>query len=269
MRRRQFLAALPLTGAFAGCIGGSDPVASTESRVPSSTDEASPNTATGTSTSQETVAAVLRASYRYVHNNDAIGVETPTHAQFAFVRPPNGDEEHPPHEYALELGGERVGPAGRADGFMSWTPGVESVYTDERRSDALKFDVPAIRAENAALTHGDRRWPLTDPVRDRLAAAPDLRLESLDVPESVDRNERIELGVTVTNEGDRTGTYLGGFRRGGYPQDIDARVAPGETGSDHVTYERVEGEGSIPFVFTGHETSEHFSVTVGSGTESS
>jgi hypothetical protein len=147
MRRRQFVAALPLASGLAGCLSGSEPTESTGTDRPEPAETAS--TDTGTPEPAKTVSPTLRSSYRYVINDDAIGVTPPERAQFAFVRPPDAHEERPPDAYALKLGSERFAPATSVSGFMSWTPGIDSVYTDDRRSGSLRFDVPAVEADSA------------------------------------------------------------------------------------------------------------------------
>ncbi|WP_123537381.1 hypothetical protein [Halosimplex salinum] len=254
MRRRQFVAALPLASGFAGCVGGSSRFGATETRSPAP---------------DEPVQTTLRSSYRYGVNDDAIGVSAPEHAQFAFVRPPDTDTDHPTDAYTLEIGSERFAPATSVSGFMSWTPDVDSVYTDERRSGALRFDVPRVEADSAALLRDGRRWPLDESTRERLPTAPDLGLDSIDIPESVEPNERFELGVTVTNDGDRTGTFLAGFRTGGLPKTVEVEVDPGDTGAGSATFEAYDGEGEIPFAYSGPGESRRVAVDIVAGTETS
>ncbi|WP_459195121.1 hypothetical protein [Halosimplex sp. J119] len=261
MRRRQFVAALPLASGLAGCLGESGPTDSAGTS-PDSTETVS--TAAGT---PETVSATLRSSYRYGINDDAIGVTPPEQAQFAFVRPPDAAEERSPETYALELGSERFVPASSVTGFMSWTPGIDSVYTDDRRSGSLRFDVPTVEAETAALVGEDERWPLEQSAREHLASAPDLRLESMHVPNSVEPTERIELGVTVANGGERTGTFLAGFRRGGYPKTIEVTVDPGDSNSGSVAYDAGDSEGELSFAYSGPGTDDRVSVAVQAETD--
>ena len=265
MRRRQFVAALPLVSGLAGCLSGSEPTESTGTDRPGPAETTS--TDTGTPEPAETVSTTLRSSYRYGINDDAIGVASPERAQFAFVRPPDAHEERPPDAYALKLGSERFAPATSVSGFMSWTPGIDSVYTDDRRGGSLRFDVPAVEADSAALLGDGRRWRLDESARERLATAPDLRLDSLQVPNSVEPNERFELGVTVSNDGDRTGTFLAGFRTGGYPKTIEVNVDPGSTESGSVTFEAFDDEREMSFAYSGPGTDERVSVVVRAATE--
>ena len=264
MRRRQFVAALPLASGLAGCLGR-ESTETTSTDSPESTETTS--TATGTPEPVETVSPTLRSSYRYVINVDAIGVTPPERAQFAFVRPPDAHEERTLDVYTLELGSERFAPATSVSGFTSWTPGIDSVYTDDQRGGSLRFDVPAVEADSAALLGDGRRWQLDESTREHLARAPDLSLDSLQVPDSVEPDERFELGVTVSNDGDRTGTFLAGFRTGGYPKTIEVSVNPGSTESGAVTFEAFDDEREMSFAYSGPGANERVSVTVRAATE--
>jgi hypothetical protein len=255
MRRRKFLAALPLATGFAGCTGGSGAPGSADPPTddrPSATTETTTSTATAIPTATEappTVSTILRASYRYIVNTDGIGVTAPDRAQFAFVYPLADELGRPPEAFALELGDQRVEPARSVEGIHNWTPGVSSVYTDDEREGALRFDVPTVETESAALAVDGRRYPLSRSDVDDFASAPALSLSSVSVPESVPPDGSIELGVTAVNDGDREGLFLAGFRHSGLPKRVGVTVPPGETASNSVRYDVFYDEGAMSFAF--------------------
>lgn len=243
MHRRQFLAALPLASGLAGCVSDSGP----GSLSPSG--ERQPATDTAASATATPPAVRLRASYRYGINDDGIGVLAPENDQFAFVRPPTPDGGPPPTAFTLVLGDRRITPVSSVPGFTSWTPGVDSVYTEGDGSGSLLFDVPTVEADSATLLRNGGEYPLPDEDCERLATAPALRLESVAVPQSVAPEDRIVFDLTVTNEGDRTGAFLAGFRTGGYPKTVDVEVPPGETRSGSVAYDAYADTDAMYFDF--------------------
>ncbi|QPV62359.1 hypothetical protein I7X12_16690 [Halosimplex litoreum] len=173
----------------------------------------------------------------------------PTRSQFAFVSLPAGELGRPPEAFALELVDRRFEPARSVEGIHNRTPGVSSVYTDERREGALRFDVPTVETESAALAVDGRRYPLSGSDVTELASAPDLSLSSVSIPEPIPADGSIELGVTATNDGDREGRFLAGFRHSGLPKRVDVTVPPGETASNSVRYDVFYDEGSMSFAF--------------------
>lgn len=148
---------------------------------------------------------------------------------------------------------------------MAWTPGIEDVYTEDRKSGSLMFDIPTTEAESAVLVYDGTKYPLTEDARNRLATAPEFSLESVSVPESIAPDENIELSITVKNDGDAAGTYLAGFRTGGLPKIIDVPVEQGETGTGSVTYETYADSGSMYFDFDYPGGGRDYEVTIESG----
>jgi hypothetical protein len=281
MRRRQFVAALPLATGLAGCSAESDRSASTgpptRDRPPEATETATATAATETATATAatetatastaddplpSVSTVLRASYRHVVNTDGIDVTAPNRAQFAFVYPPADELGRQPEAFALELGDRRIEPAQSVEGFDILTPGVPSVYTDEHREGALRFDVPTVETDSAALVVEGRRYPLSASDVEELASAPDLSLSSVSVPESVPADASIELGVTATNDGDREGIFLAGFRHSGLPKTIDVTVPAGETVSKSIRYDVFYDEGSMYFDFDYPSGDRNYEVAI-------
>lgn len=254
MRRRRFLAALPAATALAGCSGddaGQPTVSTTGER---------------TTTSTASVSLTLRASFRHVINDDGIRVVSPDRDQFAFIAPPATETELAPDRFTLALGQDRFDPRViKTRGNPTWTPGVDSLYTSERTGGMLAFDVPSVEVDAASLLVNDATHPIEAADRERLASAPDLTLESVSVPDSVDRDEPIELGITVGNDGDREGLYLAGFRSGGLPETIDVTVPPGEKGSGSVEYATQDAE-SMFFAFSFPGGDRNYEVEIEDGT---
>lgn len=300
MRRRTFVAALPaaagLTG-LTGCLGDSDgaespdrtgspaPESGSTRPEPTGTADGDPSTTDtpttggstpgGLTTSAHTVRVRFRAAYRHVINVDGIRVVAPEADQFAFVHPPptdgnsSPDGNPPPDAFALALGDRRIAPTTFPRRYRSWTPGIESVYVPAARDGWLVFDVPVVEANetnDAALVFDGTRYPMPDEARSRLARAPELTLESVSVPESVRDGERIELGVTAANDGDREGLFLAGFRFSGLPKTIEVQVPPGETRSAAVTYESHGAGGSMHFDFDYPGGDDGYEVEILPGT---
>lgn len=262
MKRRHFLNALPLTALMAGCTADS---ASTPSTQTPTQDNTPTSTKTSTPTNQEPskVDVKLRSSYRYGVGDDATGVKTPDYDQFAFISPPDSEGDPPPSAYQLTLGDEQYSPATSVPGFRSTTPDIDEVYTGERKSGSLMFDLPTVETESAALQYGGTRYPLTEDARTRLATAPDLSLESVSVPETVAPDRRmVALTVTVTNDGDAAGTYLTGCRVGGLPERITVPVESGETETDAVRFNTPDNGDAmyLNFVYPGGK--EEYEVTI-------
>jgi|GEM_PF-1249255 len=292
MRRRQLLAALPFVVGVTGCLDnagrGEPSTGSPEVRgtaTPTAHGEHEEGTVGTRGVSPGPVAVRLRSAYRYVVNVDGIDVQGPERDQFAFVSPPvdgterqtgtpDGPEERrpatpegpSPDAFTLVLGDRQFEPTALPSPFDPWTPGIGTVYTPETRDGWLAFDVPAVETERAQLVYDGVRYPLGVD-RERLAGAPAFRLESVSVPESVAPDESIELGVTVTNEGDRAGTFLAGFRVSGLPQVVDVSADPDSTESESVAYDPFSGVPSMTFDFDYAGSDRNYEVAVEAGTE--
>ncbi|WP_162224662.1 hypothetical protein [Halorussus amylolyticus] len=245
MDRRRLLKLLPLTAGLAGCTSESNP---NESATESTKSPASTSTK-ATTKEPSSVLVQFRSSYRYAVNDDGIGVLSPEHDQFVFISPPVTDEEPDTDAFRLALGDEQFEAVSSVPGFASLTPGIEAVYTEDSKSGTLMFDVPTTETDAAALVYDGTSHPLADDGSERLATAPDFSLKEVSVPESVTPGDFIELSVAVENEGTSGGTYLAGFRTGGYPKEVDIFVEPGEEGTETVTYEAYDGSEAMYFQF--------------------
>lgn len=253
IRRRPFLASLGLSG-LAGCLGGSNGTPSE-----SSTDTVAKTTDTQDDPVPE---VVLRSSLRHVVNDDGTGFEVPDGDQFAFVQAPAFDDPPPLDAFSLEIGARSFDPESFRLPAGSTTPGIDGVYTDQRRAGHVPFDVPTLEAETGALVVDGTRHPLPSDALPDFATAPDLVLESVSVPDTAPPNDEVELAVEASNRGDAEGIFLAGFRRGGLPETIDIPLAPGERNSASVYYDTRDGGGSIYFQFTAPDVDRSYEVAV-------
>lgn len=241
MDRRTFLAAVPL--AASGCLGDAP---GRSSGTPAATDA---REAPGAS-------VAVATAYRYVHEDDALGVDAPTRAVFAFVRPPASAAGAPPDDFALELGDGRFTPLGSVPG-RSLTPGVAATYTDATRSGWLVFDLPAVDADRGALTADGTAAPLPDAALRRVAAPPALSLDSVSVPETVSPYEPVTVRLVVSNDGGHAGSLLVGFESGGWFGTAEATVPAGDATRASVTVDRTGRAGDtvrFGFVHAGGRT---------------
>jgi len=271
MRRRAFLAALPAFATVPGCLGGST-VQNTDAPDPETT--ASPPPSESPTPNRTPVDVVLHAAIRYVHNDDAIGVDAPERDQFAFASPPVFDDGDGqllrPEAFALELGDERFRPRSSVPGFVLATPGVDEAYTDDGRFGRLVFDLSTVDTGTGALVRNGLRRPLPDDVVSRFATAPDFRVLSVDVPASTTPGGTFEVTAKVANDGDAPGTFLAGVQRGGLFETVSTRVEPGATGTARTRLEVHADPGGVEygrFVHAGVNVS--FEVRVEAHTESS
>lgn len=277
VRRRRVIASLSLAIGIGGCVGGpgetaADSGSPTDSRAGTDgTTVADGSTSTAAPADRLPIDAVaLRSAYRYVFSVDAVGVAAPDRDQFAFVRPPDEAAGPPPESFSLELGDRSFAPEAslpgadpRAPSSGPSTPGVEEVYAEANRSGALAFDLPTVAAPSGALVVDGGRFPLPDEVLPRFERAPTFERRSVAVPETVAPGDAVVLSVEVANVGDRTGTYLAGFRTAGQPTPVDVRLEPGATGRESVEY-RAAGEAgtATEFVFSHPGGRETFEVAV-------
>lgn len=223
MRRRRFIA---LTGVaavgLAGCADvGEDPSGGAGSPTPGTQ-------TTPTPTGPPADAPTLRAEHEWLQpavvtlNVDAVTVKNRNERQFLYldVGVESGD---PPRRSDLRV---------RFDGQLHAPAAIERLYRAYPEEDGryrqrsgegwVLFDLPATGdASDLALVDGSSgaEWPITAQASmnldGRLAApAPPLSVE-LTVPESVVVDEEPTLSMTVTNEGDRDGTFVGGVNRHG------------------------------------------------------
>ena len=266
MRRRRFVAALPGAASLAGCLGRSDDTESppTDGTGSGGTTRSANRSETGTTgTGTPALSVTLRASFRYYHSNDAIGVELPRRDQFAFVTPPVADPSAEPVDFTLALGERRLSPRDSVPGFAAATPGVDSVFTAER-SGALLFDVPTVDTDTATLHYGDEAFAFSG--TEQFATAPEIAVTAVAPRERQDPTADVVVDVSASNEGGADGLVLGGLRRGGQPQTYSFRVPAGERVEETVTYD-LSGDREVTALgFSGHDESLWIQLPDGSRT---
>jgi hypothetical protein len=227
MRRRTVLASLS-TFATVGCLGSRD--ATTPTEPPTNSTPTNTRTATETETATPVSAVSFASAIRYFHSNDAVGIDPPENAQFAFVSPPSGVSAVPV-SISLKLGEETFTPRSSVPGFQLSMPSTESVYTDTDRSGVLVFDLPRVEADSGVLVTPQGRHSIPTASLDTFAVAPTFEIRSVSLPETVTSNGYANVSVTVENVGDARGTFLAGFYGGSAFGTMETTVAPGERGT--------------------------------------
>ena len=226
MRRRHLLA---LCGAglagLAGCTSGQP----TEGN-PSGTGTPDGGTdgpgGTTTTPDRSTPASPLDASVLALQpavvrlaTPDSLGVSSEPDTQYLFLSVSVTAGEPPARsELVFRFDGDEYGPLG-ADGPED----LWRLYNDEgSRYDADRgegwvcFPLPATGApEGAGLTCADNVWVPSPDIRARLAAESPPLSVSWSVPDSVEAGASPAVEVSVTNEGDRDGRFVGALNRSG------------------------------------------------------
>lgn len=278
MRRRRDVLATAGVGlvALAGCTrSGAAPSTSTDS----TTGATSTSTATtpgdpitepqrfpwgetatvdGTHVTPEMV-TVQRSAF-YLATPDTIGVLSfDDRAVFATVTV-DGEARPDPRDFALALD-DRVGgwvdyEAVSGSRFNSlgvpYTAGDDDAgWVAFEVADAEAVENPRLRVQLGREENGAVRWPLPD---DAVAALqsppPEFHVSELSAPDSVPRDDPIEVAATVANRGDGAGTFRAAFNELGpmyAPEPVEFDLEPGEfrawtgTISSHVGDEHVDG----------------------------
>ena len=225
MRRRHLLA---LCGAglagLAGCASD-QPTADTATTP----DRASPAGSLAASVLALQPAVVTLAT------PDSLGVSGEPDTQYLFLSV-SVTAEDPPARPALTVrfDGDKYGPLETEEPREFWRR-----YHDERsRYDAdsgegwVCFPLPATGApEGAGLTWSGNVWSPPPDVRARLAAESPPLSVSWSVPDSVEAGSAPAVEVSVTNEGERAGRFVGALNRSGprvayAPAASESRLVP-------------------------------------------
>ncbi|AUV83282.1 hypothetical protein C2R22_17880 [Salinigranum rubrum] len=120
-------------------------------------------------------------------------------------------------------------------------------YSSENGAGWVAFDLPETGdASDAALVWPGGEWRPDDGLRRRLTAPlPSLSLVEWRGPETVPLDGTTTFELTVRNEGDETGRFVGAINgEGWYPHRpvtrLSRRVSPGETATWEVTGEEID-----------------------------
>lgn len=237
MHRRQFLAALPATLGLAGCLDSSE----TESdRTATATEPTATRTRTRTQTTDSTATPTgtpspppqtdgqVFTAIRYIRGPDAITIDGPSRAQFALIQTPFGIDDPPPSAFELQTADGSFSPASERPGISLELPGVWELYTDESRSGSLLFDLPVIETETPELVLDGTSYRLSAALTADLQATPEFTVTDVSGPSEVHPDGIVEIRVTVRNDGDRDGIFLGGIQQSGLPHTFETAVPVGE-----------------------------------------
>jgi len=214
VNRRSLLASLGAGCAVGtGCLSSPQGDRSRTTTGPPGRETATTRTRRETATQTTTVDAVVRTALGYVYNNDRLAIESPDRDAFCLLRLPTELAGPPSSAFELQLAGESY-PLRGVPGFDTETPGVGAGYREGDADGWVVADVPAVEAETATAVgpSGTARVP-TD-VTDQLATLPSFSLVDVETPETVPRDRGFEVSVTVRNDGDRAGHWLGAVQHG-------------------------------------------------------
>jgi hypothetical protein len=266
MQRRRFLAVCG-AGLLAGCLGESS--ADTPDRASDTPDDGSPGSSgsdtpgsdggtdtggdsgdgTGLSVSVEKLQPALVA----MSTPDSIGVYSADRTQYLFLQLAVERGEAPARsELSFRFDGDEhdlLEADGPRDLWRLYDE-EESRYDGDRGEGWVCFPLPATGApEGAGLTWGDNVWVPSPEVRERLGAeSPPLSVE-WSAPDTVEMGEPPAVEVSVTNEGDRAGRFVGALNRSGprvayTPVTATSRPIPaGETETWTLETDALDGQG--------------------------
>lgn len=222
--RRTYLAALSLgLAGLGGCLSESgDPGGGPTDDTATNTDGTTqPSGTTDDTTTERSGVAVRDPIVRKAVTHYAWPASTqilaPEDEQFV-VATVEGPEETAPPEFTLEAGDREFSPGvdvpGRYGAQFAGREGGSVLKNDHARG-YLAFRVPSpLDVDDARIVRDDGGSPTPLPDRElaRLGRqAPEFELESLAVPDSVDRPEQVEVSLTVRNVADVPGRFLAGL----------------------------------------------------------
>ena len=261
MRRRRFIGLCGIAAAgLAGCANPTDDAGDGNGSPTPGTEP--------TPTEPPADAPTLRAEHEWLQpalvtmNVDALSVDGESGRQYLYlgVAVEAGDA---PARSALRLrfDGETYPPAA-PDRLYRTYPEDDGQYRAERGEGWVLFDLPATGdASDLALLDesSGTEWPVTSQASTNLdgrlaAPAPSLSLD-VTVPETVTVEEQPTVSLTVMNEGDRDGTFVGGVNRQGPAiastpiETVRGVVPPGESTTLEVT--DTVGYSQVPAGATG------------------
>jgi hypothetical protein len=221
--RRRYLATLGLgLAGLAGCLsenggsGGSgtdDPDGTDDTTErPSPTDDP-----TNGDTDVTVTDPVVRKAVTHYAWPGSTRVFAPEGEQFV-VATVEGPEETAPPGFTLEAGDREFDPGLDAQGRYSDAElagrGGGSVLQNEHATGYLAFRVPSpLDVDDARIVRDDGgpATPLSDgAVATLRRPGPEFELETLEVPESVERPAEVDVSLTVTNASDVDGRFLAG-----------------------------------------------------------
>lgn len=279
MQRRRFLAVCG-AGLLAGCLGesaGDTPDDAGDQESPNGdTPEGDDGTDTGgaggdgigLSVSVEKLQPALVA----MSTPDSIGVYSADRTQYLFLQLAVERGEPPARsELSFRFDGDEYDPL-EADGPRDlWRlyDGEEGRYDADSGEGWVCFPLPATGApEGAGLTWADNVWVPSPDIRARLAAeSPPLSVE-WSAPDTVEVGETPAVEVSVTNEGDHDGRFVGALNRTGpavayTPVTATSRLLPaGETEMWTLETDRLDPGGTFDATYHLHWPDGHGQRTV-------
>lgn len=262
MRRRRYLTLC--SGATAGLAGCSalfsnsdDGSVSTSTPSPSGRSNTSSDEDKGTATSSASATASLVAEVDSLQpavvtrtTTDAIGIRNRDGRQYLYLDVTVERGESPSYdELRVRFDGQQYSPADRSGLWREYRD-TDGRYDAASGEGWVLFSLPETGdASDVALLRegGDGTWPIVSQPSVNFdgqlsTASPPLSLE-MSVPGEVESGTTPTLSVTVANEGERDGTFVGALNRSGPSVDtapvtaISQVVPPGEPTSFEITDE--------------------------------
>lgn len=185
---------------------------------------------------------------------DSYGVEAYPGRQLLFVTIDiSGDGPIPsPDDFQIEAGGERYPGWVEYEGHRGYRFRFENRATpfDSEKPqsggwigfalpESLDDSDPALRLQFAGESEGATHWPLPTAVQQQLTApAPDTRLETVDIPDTISEDESFDVTLTAVNDGDGAGTFRAAVNESGpeyWPNAVRLSLEPGNRQTASVT----------------------------------
>ncbi|WP_435358938.1 hypothetical protein [Haloarchaeobius sp. DFWS5] len=282
MRRRSYLAlSLSTVAGLAGCLSGDEPTVDQATESETETTSTTRTTESPTDPTETTTATPSReVSVEHVAlqpslvnmNTDYLTVHDGGQ-RYLFLRvsvtgdAPNWDE------FSVRLGEQSFRPRDPGEQYRAWRFYGNEGYSAKTGSGLLLFDLPRsseAARDDATLTWPGGEWSLPDDVRTRLATKPPNLSATAEVPATVPAGTAPTVRITVTNDGDSPGQFVGGLNRYGPSvasmpvQSFSESVPAGETTTIEYEEERLSrtwvdeesrGDGHTDFRY-GFQTAE-------------
>jgi hypothetical protein len=223
MQRRRFLTVCG-AGLLAGCLGESGANTPDDAGEPGSPgdtpgEDDTPSDGASDGPAVSVDVETLQPALVALSTPDSIGVYSADRTQYLFLQlAAEGDEAPTRSELEFRFDGNLHDPFEGEDATDLWRLYDEAAsrYDAERGEGWICFPLPATGApEGAGLTWDGGVWGAGPALRDRLAAeAPPLSV-SWSAPDTVEAGEAATVELSVTNEGEREGRFVGALNRVG------------------------------------------------------
>jgi len=258
MNRRETLCAAAAALGLSGCLG--------ELRTGTASSPQPSDTTTDTEDNSETELpssdVLFSPSIRYIQNNDSIGVDNPTKAQFCFVKMPQETGFPAPEDVELVVESGKFDPVTDIPGFRVEMPDISQVYTESGGDGWLLFDIPVVDSSTGFLEYNNTQYKIPEDKLVPMSSLPDITMESVSFPDVVEGGS-FTVTVEVSNSGEQNGRFLAGFNRDGGFETIEPEIGPDGTSISTVELQIAADSGEKDrFGFVYPDGFENYTVTV-------